>query len=419
MVRAVGGAVFICHASEDAEQARDVVRILEDADVACWIAPRDIQAGEGYTEAILQALTAAPALVLLFSAAADRSPHVVRELETAVGSGTRIVPVRLEQVEPSHTMRYFIGTAQWLDVAGRTRADWGDELVAAVRRAVAAPGAVRPATGPAPPGKDLLDTGSGRRRVRGRIVPMAAAALVAIVVAAVALVAAMGDPDEEADGGGRTPQSESSGPSGSSESSESPESSESSEPSASATPAGSQDVVIVAEESFQRGPGSFGVGDLDVNTGVMTREVRNGAYRVGVRGIGPGWDSWNYVEIAPIEDLWSVTTAVSRADGFCGVMVGDGVTTYTAVVNGAGTEGEINRHVGGSTPEEKRFPVEPAGSGPVTLTRDGDTLVLSAGQTRVEVVDAVDLGPITEAGLDIVGDTATCEFDSFSASHLR
>jgi hypothetical protein len=413
MVRAVGGAVFICHASEDAEQARDVVRILEDAHVACWIAPRNIQAGEGYTEAILQALTAAPALVLLFSAAADRSPHVVRELESAVGSGTRIVPVRLEQVEPSHSMRYFIGTAQWLDVAGRTRADWGAELVAAVRRAVAAPGGARLDADRSPSGRDLLDRGRGRG-LRGRIVPVAAAALVAIVVAAVALAAAMGDPDEEADGGGRTPQSESSGPSESSEPSEPSES-----PSASTTPAGSQDVVIVAEESFQRGPGSFGVGDLDVNTGVMTREVRNGAYRVGVRGIGPGWDSWNYVEIAPIDDLWSVTTAVSRADGFCGVMVGDGVTTYTAVVNGAGTEGEINRHVGGSTPEEKRFPVEPAGSGPVTLTRDGDTLVLSAGQTRVAVVEAVDLGPITEAGLDIVGDSATCEFDSFSASHLR
>ena len=131
------GGVFICHASEDAETARQLVGALERAGVECWIAPRDIEVGETYTQAILEALKAAPALVLVFSAAADRSPHVVRELETAVGSATRIVPVRLEAVEPSPSLRYFIGTAQWLDVAGRAQAEWESELVAALRRTVA------------------------------------------------------------------------------------------------------------------------------------------------------------------------------------------------------------------------------------------------------------------------------------------
>ena len=117
--------------------AREVVGALESAGVGCWIAPRDIEVGEAYTQAILEALKAAPALVLVFSAAADRSPHVVRELETAVGSATRIVPVRLEDVAPSPSLRYFIGTAQWLDVAGRAPAEWQAELVAALRRTVA------------------------------------------------------------------------------------------------------------------------------------------------------------------------------------------------------------------------------------------------------------------------------------------
>ena len=114
-----------------------------------------------------------------------------------------------------------------------------------------------------------------------------------------------------------------------------------------------------------------------------------------------------------------MTTRVARADGFCGVMAGDGVTTYTAVVNGAGTIAGIDRHVGGRTPEERQFPIEPAASGPITLSRDGDVLVLSSGQRRVAVVEAVDLGPITQAGLDTVGDTATCEFDDFSVAHAK
>ena len=45
--------------------------------------------------------------------------------------------------------------------------------------------------------------------------------------------------------------------------------------------------------------------------------------------------------------------------------------------------------------------------------------MLSSGQRRVAVVEAVDLGPITQAGLDTVGDTATCEFDDFSVAHAK
>ena len=115
--------------------AQRAVAALEAAGVPCWIAPRDIDAGENYTQAILEALDAARAIVLVFSSATNESPHVARELETAVGSGRPIIPVRLEQVEPSPSLRYFIGTSQWLDVAGAAD-DWSPTLVRAVRRAI-------------------------------------------------------------------------------------------------------------------------------------------------------------------------------------------------------------------------------------------------------------------------------------------
>jgi TIR domain len=127
--------VFVCHASHDAGAAQRAVVALEAAGVGCWIAPRDIDAGENYTQAILDALDAAPAVVLMFSSATNESPHVSRELEIAVGAGRRIVPVRLEAVEPSGALRYFIGTSQWLDATG-VAGDWSDALVRAVRRAV-------------------------------------------------------------------------------------------------------------------------------------------------------------------------------------------------------------------------------------------------------------------------------------------
>src|SRR3712207_5294083 len=114
--------------------AQRVVAALEDGGIPCWIAPRDILPGENYTQAIIDGLAAAPAVVLIFSAAANASPHVHRELEATVGRGTSIIPVRLEDVEPSAALRYFIGTSQWLDVAGVPPRTWQPLLVEAAGR---------------------------------------------------------------------------------------------------------------------------------------------------------------------------------------------------------------------------------------------------------------------------------------------
>ena len=141
--------------------AQRAVAALEAAGVPCWIAPRDIDAGENYTQAILEALDAARAIVLVFSSATNESPHVARELETAVSSGRPIIPVRLEQVEPSPSLRYFIGTSQWLDVGGAGD-DWSPTLVRAVRTGH------RPGHRPRHP--------SSRRRCPARLQPRALAA---------------------------------------------------------------------------------------------------------------------------------------------------------------------------------------------------------------------------------------------------
>ena len=167
--------------------AQRAVAALEAAGVPCWIAPRDIDAGENYTQAILDALDAARAIVLVFSSATNESPHVTRELETAVGSGRPIIPVRLEQVEPSASLRYFIGTSQWLDVRGAAD-DWSPTLVRAVRRAIGQESARTPARrrwsarGRPPDGPPPPATGRGGRRVALLGVGLVAAIAVAVVL---------------------------------------------------------------------------------------------------------------------------------------------------------------------------------------------------------------------------------------------
>jgi len=75
--------VFVSYASADVATADAVVAILERQGVMCWIAPRDVNAGALYAEAIVRAIGDAKALVLLLSANSVASAHVSKEVERA------------------------------------------------------------------------------------------------------------------------------------------------------------------------------------------------------------------------------------------------------------------------------------------------------------------------------------------------
>jgi tetratricopeptide (TPR) repeat protein/class 3 adenylate cyclase len=83
------------------------------------MAPRDIPAGADWVSAIVEAIEDASRLLLVLSESSNRSPQVRRELEQAVSLGVPIVAVRMEEVELSKWMRYFISSHQWYDALHR------------------------------------------------------------------------------------------------------------------------------------------------------------------------------------------------------------------------------------------------------------------------------------------------------------
>ncbi len=91
-----GRHVFISHSSEDAAVADKVCRALESDGLATWICSRDIQPGQTWAGAISDGLERSGALVLLFTANANRSDHVLREVDLAVKQKVPILPVRLD-----------------------------------------------------------------------------------------------------------------------------------------------------------------------------------------------------------------------------------------------------------------------------------------------------------------------------------
>jgi TPR repeat protein len=79
------------------------------------MAPRDILAGFGWAQSIINAINGARVMVLVLSGNANGSPQIEREVERAVHKGIPVVPVRIEDVAPSATLEYFISAPHWLD----------------------------------------------------------------------------------------------------------------------------------------------------------------------------------------------------------------------------------------------------------------------------------------------------------------
>jgi formylglycine-generating enzyme required for sulfatase activity len=107
--------IFISYASEDAAVADHIRSGLEQAGVACWIAPRDIESGTSFPAAITAAIRTCEAQVLLLTAQANTSRHVLSEVELAFNAGKPILAVLIGKVAPSADLQYFISTSHWFD----------------------------------------------------------------------------------------------------------------------------------------------------------------------------------------------------------------------------------------------------------------------------------------------------------------
>ncbi len=107
--------VFISYSSTDKPVADAICAALEKNHVRCWFAPRDIRPGDSWGGSILDAIEESAVMVVVFSSNANSSKQVMREVERAVKKDVVIVPFRIEKVEPSDDMEYFLSATHWLD----------------------------------------------------------------------------------------------------------------------------------------------------------------------------------------------------------------------------------------------------------------------------------------------------------------
>jgi hypothetical protein len=107
--------VFISYSSKDKPSADAVCAVLERNAIRCWIAPRDILPGRQWGASIIEAIHNAKVFILLFSENANSSQQIEREVERAINRGLPVLPVRIQEVQPTNSLEYFISSSHWLD----------------------------------------------------------------------------------------------------------------------------------------------------------------------------------------------------------------------------------------------------------------------------------------------------------------
>jgi hypothetical protein len=107
--------IFVSYSQSDRDCALELVSRVEADGLRCWIAPRDISPAADWAAEIVEAISAARIMVLVFSSRSNESAQVRREVERAVDKRVRILPFRIEDVLPAKSLEYFLSAQHWLD----------------------------------------------------------------------------------------------------------------------------------------------------------------------------------------------------------------------------------------------------------------------------------------------------------------
>jgi WD40 repeat protein len=108
--------VFLAYGEADEAVMTQVRRSLLRQGITVWTSHRDIQTGETYETAIERGIEATDNLVYLLSVASLESTHCQRQLAYGLSLYKRIIPLRLEAIDPSQ-LPTCLQSLQYIDLA--------------------------------------------------------------------------------------------------------------------------------------------------------------------------------------------------------------------------------------------------------------------------------------------------------------
>jgi WD40 repeat protein len=143
--------VFISYSSKDKTIADAACATLERDGIRCWIAPRDVLAGQTWAGAIVEAIEEARVFVLILSSHSNASLDVSVEVEHAIRGGLTVIPFRIDDVTPSGDMSYYLRKIHWLDALTPPLERHLEALSNRVSALIGKPAATSPIVAPVPP----------------------------------------------------------------------------------------------------------------------------------------------------------------------------------------------------------------------------------------------------------------------------
>lgn len=123
--------VFISYSSQDMEAAQAICHVLEQNEIRCWMAPRNIPPGSDYGDVIDDAIKSCKVVVIVYSEKAASSPWVTGELNVAFEEQKTIIPFRLDKTPLKGQTRVMLNQRHWIDAYPDYKTKFND-LVAAV-----------------------------------------------------------------------------------------------------------------------------------------------------------------------------------------------------------------------------------------------------------------------------------------------
>ncbi len=107
--------LFLSHSTKDRGIVLQVSSQLQTLGYNVWLAPDSIPPGANFNSAIVDAIRGCVAFCVLVSAASNGSENVEREVAIADGFGKRIIPIRLEAVQPASGLVFYLSLPQWVE----------------------------------------------------------------------------------------------------------------------------------------------------------------------------------------------------------------------------------------------------------------------------------------------------------------
>ena len=118
------GKVFISYSSKNQKVANALCTYLEQAGIACMIAPRDIPTASNYAGEITRAIKSADAVLLVYSKDSCTSVHVKNEINLAINNAKSILPYCIDNSPYDDDLEYYLSSRQRIVSNGDQKKDF-------------------------------------------------------------------------------------------------------------------------------------------------------------------------------------------------------------------------------------------------------------------------------------------------------